>query len=161
MILLNLIGADDVIGDLGDLVRAIRETDRLVEPDSPLFREAATSIADRIRYRVQVEGRGSSGEIMVTRSDRTLGRYSRSHGTERQRKGLQTAHIDLTFSDQLFDAWGVIDGSDVGFSDSEMARRADYLEQYFGPIFDPTDDERQQAESELERLVNQRIDLLL
>ncbi len=89
--------------------------------------------------RVQNRGLNSDGEKMVTSSRQKIGAYSKSHGKVRQKRRLQVAKIDLTFTGAMMRDFqpntSVGRSTSVGFKSDRAAEIAGYNEIRFGNAF--------------------------
>lgn len=117
---------------------------QLIDSDKVL-REVAFDAVALISNRVQQEGKKSDGTKIKTRAKEKFGAYSKSWGKARKQNGRQTDHIDLTNSgDMMGDFLPIPTGENeygVGFRGN--SDKADYLEEYFGDIFLPTEEEEE------------------
>lgn len=92
-----------------------------------------------VSHRIQQQGRNTAGQIMRTKSPRSIQAYSKAAALLRRKKGRQTDHIDFTLEGDLMRNYNIISSSAkeavVGFLDRGMAEIVGYLEAYFGPAF--------------------------
>lgn len=118
------------------------------------LRAAALDATVLVAHRVQQQGKNAEGSRMRTRSVLKNGAYSQGHAKRRSERGRQTEHVDLTLEGDLMRNWGPIDITDtsatVGFTDNRQADKAEYLEAYYGPIFELSSDEQEQVAGGLE-----------
>ena len=103
-----------------------------------VLRIAAFESLDMVAARIQQEGKNSSETVMVTKSDKTFGAYSKAWGTKRSKTGRGTTKIDFTYTGDLFEAWRVFPLSrksiGVGFFGQEV-EKAKWLTEMFGNVF--------------------------
>lgn len=96
--------------------------------------DAVVLVADR----VQQKGESVSGK-MVTKSSKSDGVYSKGHKKARNKKNLQTGHVDLTYDGDLMRDWQLLKSdsksSEIGFISDTQSDKAEYLEAYYGDIF--------------------------
>ncbi|CAN5250873.1 hypothetical protein BH09BAC4_BH09BAC4_28180 [soil metagenome] len=136
------------LADLRALQEALQKVD---DRRLTVAKATAQYAANDVRERIQLRGQNSAGETMLTSSVKKVGRYSESHGKVRQKEGLTTSIINLTFSGELLngDSWTVIpdgeDGYGAGFREANMSERAGYMEDLFGDVFNMSPDEEQAA----------------
>jgi hypothetical protein len=101
--------------------------------------EVAADGMTLVAHRIQQQGKNTGGEVMRTKSPRSIQAYSRAAGLLRRKKGRQTDHIDFTLEGDLMRNYNIISHTAkevvVGFLDRGMAEIAGYLEAYFGPAF--------------------------
>ncbi len=104
--------------------------------------DAAVLVADR----VQQKGNSVSGK-MRTKSKYADGVYSKGHKKARSKANLQTGFVDLTFSGDMMRSWQLIGSdsktADVGFISDSEGQKAEYLEDYYGSIFELRKDEQE------------------
>ncbi|HRG02021.1 MAG TPA: hypothetical protein PKZ75_12965 [Bacteroidia bacterium] len=102
--------------------------------------DAVVLVADRI----QQKGNSVSGR-MTTKSKKPDGVYSKGHKKTRDKRNLQTSHVDLTFSGDLMRNWQLLSSdtksAEIGFMNDSESDKAGYLEDYYGQIFALTKDE--------------------
>lgn len=117
---------------------------QLIDSDKVL-REVALDAVALISNRIQQEGKKSDGTKIKTKAKSKFGAYSKSWGKSRNRNGRQTDHIDLTNTgDMMGDFLPIPTGeNEYGVRFSGNAEKADYLEEYFGDIFLPTEEEEE------------------
>ncbi len=110
------------------------------------LREAALNALALVPNRVQQYGQGTEGPLR-TKSKRTFGAYSWPYGKIREMRGFQTSHIDWTVDGDLWRSWQVLKSDSVealiGFDDSEMAKRAGYVEELNGKALGLTEEEKE------------------
>ena len=102
--------------------------------------DAVVLVADRIQQK------GSSvGGRMTTKSKKPDGVYSKGHKKARNKRNLQTDHVDLTYSGDLMRNWQLLSSdtksAEIGFMNDSEADKAQYLEDYYGEIFALTKEE--------------------
>jgi len=99
-----------------------------------------------VAHRIQQEGKNTAGQVMHTKSPRSIQAYSKAAALLRRKKGRQTGHIDFTLEGDLMRNYNIISSSAkeavAGFLDRGMAEIAGYLEAYFGPAFYLSDSEQ-------------------
>ena len=102
--------------------------------------DAVVLVADRI----QQKGNSVSGR-MTTKSKKPDGVYSKGHKKTRDKRNLQTSHVDLTLSGDLMRNWQLLSSdtksAEIGFMNDSESDKAKYLEDYYGQIFALTKDE--------------------
>lgn len=118
---------------------AIRMRDQLERGEQNIGANMLETAGDVIALqsnRIQHEGRNSAGEVMRTKSPRSLDAYSRAYALLRQKRGRQTDLVDFTLEGDLFRNYNILQATAkeviVGFMDLGMAEIAGYLEAYFG-----------------------------
>lgn len=99
--------------------------------------EAASDGMVAVAHRIQHEGKNTAGQVMRTKSPRSIGAYSRAYAQyQRLKKGRQTNIVDFTMEGDLMRNYNIIKAEAkeviVGFLDAGMAEIAGYLEAYFG-----------------------------
>ena len=114
-----------------------------------VLRQAVVTLVPEMKNRIQQDGKLSSGGKITSPSPEKFGAYSKAYGRKRQKKGYQTNHIDLTYSNAMMtdlkpgptgpNSYG------VGFLSDLQREIAGYNEEKFGPIFDPTNQELKQS----------------
>ncbi|GAB3272844.1 hypothetical protein GCM10027347_44780 [Larkinella harenae] len=147
---------------LETLRREVERLQQLRQSTQSSLVQSAQLGADLVRERIQTTGRTASGTTMTTRARQRIGRYSRAHGRRRRRAQRQVEHVDFTLTGELMSAWGIV-GSDaqgvsVGFKNDGASEIAQHLEDYFGPAFDMTPDERERASRPVYESVNNLYD---
>lgn len=100
-----------------------------------------------VSNRIQKIGESVSGSSMKNKgSVQKIGAYGFTHGTARKKRGLQTEHVDLTFTGDMMRAFQVLDvsGSEAsaGFLSERESDKAGYMEDYYGEIFGLSDGEQ-------------------
>lgn len=112
-----------------------------------VLRTAVIAVVPEMKQRIQNDGKNSGGVKMRTKSSRKYGAYSKAYGRFRNKKGRQTAIIDLTFSGAMMDS--LIAGPTgpksygVSFLGPDEFDKASYNEKRYGAIFDPSKYEMQ------------------
>jgi hypothetical protein len=126
----------------------LRNLANATNPDKVL-RTAVVTLVPEMKNRIQQDGKRSDGGKISSNPNPSFGAYSKAYGKKRQTKGLQTAHVDLTFkNDMMRDLKPGPTGPlsyGAGFLSDEQRTIANYNEQKFGAIFDPTDQELKQS----------------
>lgn len=100
-----------------------------------------------VSSRIQQEGQTADGSTMHNKGTYgQIGAYGIRHGTARKKKGLQTDHVDLTYTGDLMRAFQVLDVSQTeasaGFLSKREADKAKKMEDYYGDIFGLSDVEQ-------------------
>ena len=102
--------------------------------------DAVVLVADRIQQKGN-----SVGGRMTTKSKKPDGVYSKGHKKARNKRNLQTVHVDLTYSGDLMRNWQLLSSdtksAEIGFMNDSEADKAQYLEDYYGEIFALTKEE--------------------
>lgn len=118
---------------------------QLIDSDK-LLREVAISAVAYMSNRIQQEGKKSDGTKLRTKAKQKFGAYSKSWGKQRKENNRQIDYIDLTDSgDMMMDFLPIPIGENeygIGFR-GKNSEKADYLEEYFGDIFLPTEEEEE------------------
>ncbi len=130
------------------LKNQIGKLQQLTNPDKVL-RQAVVTMVPEMKNRIQQDGKKSDGSQITSPSPEKFGAYSKQYGKKRAKKGRQIGHIDLTFNGDMMrnlkpgptgpNSYG------IGFLASEQRKIANYNEEKFGIIFDPTDQELKQS----------------
>ncbi len=126
------------------LLKSVQLADDSLEE---ILRLAASDSVVMVAHRVQQSGLSANGSRLTTKATLRMGAYSKAHAKRRAERGLQIGMVDLTMDGTLFKAWDVLSTSPAeavaGFSDSEQADIATYLEEYYDePIFSLSDSEQ-------------------
>jgi hypothetical protein len=111
------------------------------------LRKIALNTIAVISERVQNKGKKTDNTRIRTKAEKKTGAYSKYYGKKRKKEGYQTSIIDLTVTGDLIsrgltaaplskNEWV------VGFNDKQGVK-ADGLEDYFGTIFQLSDNEIQ------------------
>lgn len=86
---------------------------------------------------------------------------SLSYKKERRKQGLNTSFVDLTFTGQMMNAFQlIVQGAlkiGLGWQNAEMAKRAIFNEKRYGTVFEPTKEEINELEKELEVELKKRL----
>ncbi len=138
----------------------------LIDGDK-ILREAALDVVVLVSDRVQQRGENSEGQKMITKSHTKKGAYSydygklREDGNKKFNGGLQTDHIDLTFTGDMFNNYTIAPEGQtsyiIGFKDKLSSDKADWNERKFGRIF-----QLSEKESELIKgIITKRINAIL
>lgn len=115
-----------------------------VDAEKDLRKIALNTIA-LLKNRIQQKGLKTDQSPIKTKAKEKTGAYSKYYGRKRQKKGYQTQKIDLTVTGDLIDR-GLIAAPlnpnewVVGFN-SKQGKKADGLEEYFGTIFQLSNEE--------------------
>lgn len=140
--------ASAIESDLGtQLLKVLGAIERL--PDVTI-KNALTMVGEDakvlVQKRVQIDGE-STNQKMVTKSAKRIGVYSKGHYIAKQKRNLLTSHVDLTFNGHLWRSWQTLNVTnelvEVGFINDTEGDKADYLEAYYGPIFELNKEEQQ------------------
>lgn len=112
------------------------------------LRLAGNDALAMVQDRVQQQGEGVNGKIQ-TKSSKRYGAYSKYYGKYRDTKGHQTGFIDFTLNGDLWRSWQILNSTptivEIGFNQSSQSDKAEYLEAYFGPIFELNREEEQKV----------------
>lgn len=131
------------------LNRELERLRRLKEGIPVNLQETAQNAAELVRQRIQRTGRNESGQVMTTQARQRIGRYSKGWGKRRLRAQRQIEHVDFTMTGGLMEDYGVVNSDSqnaaVGFKTDKSGEIADHLEQYFGPAFGLTPEERNRS----------------
>jgi len=104
-----------------------------------VLRSAVVQTLPEMKRRIQNDGKNSSGQTMHTKSSKAYGAYSAAYGKRRERKGRQTAIVDLTFNGDMMRSLKAgptgPNSYGVGFLNDAQAEIAGYNEENFGEIF--------------------------
>lgn len=129
--------------------------------ENTVVREAAIIVAGAIKQRVENSGKDSNNTPLRTKSDKAYGAYSEAYGKKRNRKGRQTAKVDLNFTGTMWSTWRPVpapNGWGATFVDAEQHKIAGYNQETFEtPIFAPTENEIKIGNN----AINQRVRKLL
>jgi hypothetical protein len=108
-----------------------------------VLREAAVTTVPEIKRRIQNEGKRSDNQTMKTKSPKSFGAYSYAYGKKRQKKGRQTAIVDITDTGAMMTDLkaGPVgnNGYGIGFPSRDAEQKAEWNEKNFGVIFDLND----------------------
>lgn len=114
-----------------------------------VLRQAVIITVPEMKRRIQNEGKNSDGVKMRSKSSQKYGAYSKAYGRFRNKKGRQTAIIDLTFTGAMMDSMKAgptgANSYGIGFLGPDEFKKAGYNEGNFGIIFDPSKYEQQVA----------------
>lgn len=114
-----------------------------------VLRQAVIITVPEMKRRIQNDGKNSQGVKMRTKSSQKYGAYSKAYGRFRNKKGRQTAIVDLTFSGAMMDSLKAgptgANSYGIGFLGPDEFKKAGYNEGNFGIIFDPSKYEQQVA----------------
>jgi len=112
----------------------------LKEDVTPILESVSKITIMQIKMRI-ADGINTAGALMVTRSRKKLGRYSKKYGEERQSHGLQVSRVDLNYMGTMIHDFGIMEVSKdkviSGFSSNEQAAIAGKNEALFGDAFVP------------------------
>lgn len=117
-----------------DLIQAYRMT---------ALATSVKSSVEKIQDRIE-KGKLSNGSIMVSKSTKKDGRYSKSWGKKRRKEGLKVDLVNLSFTGKtrknfkLLDDFNALktDSYNVGLETEESDTIAGYNNDYFGPAYD-------------------------
>jgi hypothetical protein len=104
------------------------------------IRTAALGLLALQQKRIHGEGKNSKGQ--------PIGVYSKAYIKKRLRKGLQGKKVIIRFTSQLqsdFKVEAVEGGYALGFSNPINGKKADYMTERYGPIWEPTEAEEKKA----------------
>jgi hypothetical protein len=114
-----------------------------------VLRQAVIITVPEMKRRIQNDGKNSGDVKMRTKSSQKYGAYSKAYGRFRNKKGRQTAIVDLTFSGAMMDSLKAgptgVNSYGIGFFGPDEFKKAGYNEANFGIIFDPSKYEQQVA----------------
>lgn len=132
----------------GFLEVQIKNLTNAMNPDKVL-RQAVVTLVPEMKNRIQQDGKKSDGGPITSNSNPKFGAYSEGYGKKRSKKGRQTNIIDLTFNNDMMrdlkpGPTGPISYG-AGFLSNEQRKIANFNEERFGVIFDPTDQELKQS----------------
>lgn len=138
----------EVFSQLTDQLRILRDTDKIV-------RIASLDASVRVADRIQQKGQKTDGSLIGG------GKYSPDYKKKREKKGLPTSIIDLTFNGDMFDNFTEAPSGkneyEVGFRNKESGDKAEWLEARFGEIFTLSDSEF----TENEKTIQEGVDAIL
>jgi hypothetical protein len=107
-----------------------------------VLRQAVIVVVPEMKRRIQNDGKNSSDVKMRTKSSKKYGAYSRAYGRFRNKKGFQTAIIDLTLSGAMMNSLKAgptgPNSYGIGFLGPDEFKKAEWNEGRFGTIFDPS-----------------------
>jgi hypothetical protein len=107
-----------------------------------VLRQAVIVVVPEMKRRIQNDGKNTADVKMKTKSARKYGAYSRAYGRFRNKKGFQTAIIDLTLSGAMMNSLKAgptgPNSYGIGFLGPDEFKKAEWNEEKFGTIFDPS-----------------------
>ena len=107
-----------------------------------VLRQAVIVVVPEMKRRIQNDGKNTADVQMKTKSARKYGAYSRAYGRFRNKKGFQTAIIDLTLSGAMMNSLKAgptgPNSYGIGFLGPDEFKKAEWNEEKFGTIFDPS-----------------------
>jgi hypothetical protein len=107
-----------------------------------VLRQAVIVVVPEMKRRIQNDGKNTADIKMRTKSARKYGAYSRAYGRFRNKKGFQTAIIDLTLSGAMMNSLKAgptgPNSYGIGFLGPDEFKKAEWNEGRFGTIFDPS-----------------------
>jgi hypothetical protein len=107
-----------------------------------VLRQAVIVVVPEMKRRIQNDGKNTADAQMKTKSPRKYGAYSRAYGRFRNKKGFQTAIIDLTLSGAMMNSLKAgptgPNSYGIGFLGPDEFKKAEWNEGRFGTIFDPS-----------------------
>jgi hypothetical protein len=107
-----------------------------------VLRQAVIVVVPEMKRRIQNDGKNTADVKMKTKSARKYGAYSRAYGRFRNKKGFQTAIIDLTLSGAMMNSLKAgptgANSYGIGFLGPDEFKKAEWNEGRFGTIFDPS-----------------------
>lgn len=125
------------------LEKAKQSIESFVNVIPDIIFEAAGKAADMVQDRVEGQGLAANGSFLMTPSNTPIGRYGQRHGKAREKKGLSTNKVNLSYTGQMWDSWEEEKGANqtgVGFNNEEARYKAEGNEQiYDTPIFVPSE----------------------
>jgi hypothetical protein len=120
-----------------------------------VLRQAVIIVVPEMKRRIQNDGKNSADVKMRTKSSQKYGAYSKAYGRFRNKKGRQTAIIDLTFSGAMMDSLKAgptgPNSYGIGFLGPDEFEKAGWNEKLFGTIFDPSKYELQVSLNEINK----------
>lgn len=143
-------------GGMEDFLERHKKTlEALADPDK-ILRTAVANTYQTISERIQQRGERTDGRAIEAAfassraTGKRLGAYSQGYSYIRQKDGRRIDKMDFTRSGDLLDRGFIFlpvgrDGYGLGFTNSEMAQRAEYLERRFGEVFSPSKQEREEC----------------
>lgn len=119
----------------------IERINRIIEGDLLINAE---EIKDKMKQRIS-SGKDMDGNTITTFSRERIGRYSKRHGTARERSSRQTGVIDFQFTGELFEDIKADEAGNaalIGIGEMNNVKKANENESYFETIiFTPSDNE--------------------
>lgn len=107
-----------------------------------VLRQAVIVVVPEMKRRIHNDGKNSADVKMRTKSARKYGAYSRAYGRFRNKKEFQTAIIDLTLSGAMMNSLKAgptgPNSYGIGFLGPDEFKKAEWNEEKFGTIFDPS-----------------------
>jgi hypothetical protein len=107
-----------------------------------VLRQAVIVVVPEMKRRIQNDGKNTADVKMRTKSSKKYGAYSRAYGRFRNKKGFQTAIIDLTLSGAMMNSLKAgptgPNSYGIGFLGPDEFKKAEWNEGRFGTIFDPS-----------------------
>jgi hypothetical protein len=133
---LEITGFDEVFAG-NERIIEILSSDRVL-------RTAVLNMQAEIVERIQQRGEASDGSPIGG------GSYSPRNGRYRDKRGYQTNYIDMTLSGDMLDRGFIAGpapagGFGLGWLNTLSRDKAERMEQYFGRVFSPSQDERDHA----------------
>jgi hypothetical protein len=130
----------EVYREFDDILKKAADADKVL-------RTVAESGKVMIVDRVQQKGEKTDGSKLKTKSNKTLGAYSAYYGKTTRLPTHRVDQVDLTltgdmFSDFVVEPTGQTEYS-IGFRGDSSAAKAEYAEDYYGPIFTPSFEEEE------------------
>ena len=132
--------------------------------DASVYKAALLAVK-LTKNRIQNSGTAVDGQRLLTKSKKPIGAYSQWHGKDRQKKGLQTAYVDATYTGALMRSFGVLDyrgkQGEIGVNDSLSAEKIQELEDLYGTeIFAPSADDEEKVMDLFENEIFKELDKL-
>lgn len=133
-----------VVQNIGAIDEIIKDIQDMQERMDNGLMAAANAMTQETKSRIQNGGQATNGSRLVTKSKKRVGAYSEAWGAERASHGLQTAHVDLTFTGDMMDSYDSAktgkQSAIIGFESVEESSKAGKMESLYGtPIFDVAD----------------------
>jgi len=115
-----------------------------------VLRAACIDVVAAMKRRIQNDGRNSEDAPMKTKSSKKFGAYSYAYGKYRVKTGrVQVSIIDLTYDGDMMRSLKPgptgANSYGIGFLGPDEFKKANWNEKLFGPIFDPSKLENQDA----------------
>jgi hypothetical protein len=131
--------------NISELYRDFQEILGQLANADKILRTVAEDGLVQITDRVQQRGEKTDGTKLRTKNSKTYGAYSKSYGQNTRAPKYRTDQVDLTLSGDMFSDFVVEPTGEheysIGFRGDKSAAKAGYLEDYYGPIFEPSQEE--------------------
>lgn len=140
---------EEAAAQYGELLRVIGESIQSAEIGSLTYLRGAMA------KRIHNDGQLSTGSKIGTYK----GTYYKK---KRERKGLQTAYVDLTFNRDLLRSYrvGLVSNTKnnaLGFVSDLQRKKGEKHEDYYGVIFHPTNSDNREMANQYARILDQSI----